>query len=88
MKFTKEQYIEMSIRFNKFNFSDKIRTLKSNKEIFYLRGDGNWFGVKLKDKEMQEILDNEEITFNISNEWGADEIYNLLDILEINVTDI
>ena len=87
-KYTKEQYIEMSEKFNKMTFINKIITLQKNKEIFSLGADYNWFGVKLKNKEMQEVLDNEEITFNISDEWGTDEIYCLLNILEIDITDI
>lgn len=61
-KFSLEQYTEMSDRFNKMSFYDKIKTIRDNSDILTLASDYNWWGVKVKDKEIQEQLSD--------TEWG------------------
>jgi len=48
----------------------------------------NWWGVKVKDKEIQEELYDNGWQFNITNEWDSDEMHTLVDLLGIEVTDI
>ena len=63
-----EDYRIMSARFNKMSFIDKIRTIKKNTHILTLASDYNWWGVKVKNKEIQEQLEDLEENFNIENE--------------------
>jgi len=87
-KFTLEQYIKMSESFNKMNFTDKIKTIKDNSDILTLASDYNWWAVKLKDKEMQIELTEEDIEFEIENEWCYDEMNSLISLLGISNTDL
>ena len=87
-KFSLEQYIEMSIRFNKMSFYDKIKTIKDNSDILTLASDYNWWGVKVKDKDIQEQLFEMDKPFIITNEWDAREMYDLVSLLGIDNTDI
>lgn len=86
--FSLEQYRQMSERFNKMSFRDKILTIQKNSDILTLSSDGNWWGVKVKDAEMQEQLYDNEWQFNIVNEWGSSEMFDLVDLLGIGNTDI
>jgi hypothetical protein len=87
-KFSLEQYIEMSKRFNKMSFYDKIKTIKDNSDILTLASDYNWWGVKVKDKEIQEQLFDNNTQFEIENEWGSSEMYDLIHLLGIGNTDL
>ena len=87
-KFTEDQYEQMAERFNKKSFYDKIKTIIENKDILQLGADGNWWGVKVKDKEIQEALYDSDKGFNIENEWGSSEMYDLVSLLGIDITDI
>lgn len=87
-KFTLEQYEQMAERFNKKSFSDKIKTIAENKDILQLGADRNWWAVKVKDKEIQESLYENDTEFRIKNEWGSDEIDDLVSLLTIDITDI
>ena len=87
-EFTLREYIQMAGRFNKMSFYDKIKTIKDNSDILTLASDGNWWGVKVKDKKIQEKLFNSELEFNIENEWGSSEMYDLINLLEIDNTDL
>jgi len=86
--FSLEQYRQMAERFNKMSFRDKILTIQKNSDILTLASDGNWWGVKVKDNEMQEQLYGNEWQFNIVNEWGSSEMFDLVDLLGIGNTDI
>jgi len=87
-KYTIEQYRQMAEKFNQMSFYDKIKTIRDNKEILALASDGNWWGVKVKDEEIQEELFDNEEQFNIENEWGSSEMYYLVSLLGIDNTDI
>lgn len=87
-EFTLREYIQMAGRFNKMSFYDKIKTIKDNSDILTLASDGNWWVVKVKDKKIQEGLFNSELEFNIKNEWGSSEMYDLINLLEIDNTDL
>lgn len=87
-QFTIEQYRQMAKRFNQMSFYDKIKTIRDNKDILTLASDGNWWCVKVKDKEIQEELFDNEEQFNIENEWGSSEMYDLVYLLGIDNTDI
>lgn len=80
-KFTIDQYKRMSSKFNKSGFVEQINILKSNQDILELCSDGNWWGVKTKDKEIQGILEDLEKEFHIELEWGIQEIYCLLEVI-------
>ena len=86
--FSLEQYCQMAERFNKMSFREKILTIQKNSDIITLASDGNWWGVKVKDNEIQEQLYNNEWQFNIENEWGSNEMFDLVDLLGIGNTDI
>jgi hypothetical protein len=86
--FTLEQYKTMSERFNKMSFRDKIVTIKDNSDILTLASDHNWWGVKVKDKEIQEDLYDNGWNFTIENEWDSNEMHVLVDLLGIGNTDI
>lgn len=82
-----EQYKEMAERFNKMSFRDKIITLQKNRDILTLGSDYNWWVVKVKDKDIQEELYESETNFQIENEWGCKEMYELVNLLGIDNTD-
>ncbi len=87
-KYTIEQYRQMSEKFNKMSFYDKIKTIRDNKDILTLASDGNWWGVKVKDEEIQEELFDNEEQFDIENEWRSSEMYDLVSLLGIDNTGI
>ena len=87
-KYTYEQYVGMADRFNKLSFSMKIKTIMDNTDILTLAADGNWWGVKVKDEAIQERLYDEEKQFNIENEWQYKQMYDLIALLGIGITDI
>lgn len=86
--FTIDQYIRMAEKFNKMSFRDKIITIRDNSDILTLASDHNWWGVKAKDKEICEQLDEMEVYFEITNEWDSNEMNELVDLLGIWNTDI
>lgn len=87
-KFTIEEYMQMAKRFNQMSFCDKIKTIRMNSDILTLASDGNWWGVKVKDNDIQEELFDNGVEFNIKNEWGSSEMYDLISLLGIDKTDI
>tara|TARA_R110002051_G_scaffold308116_1_gene379491 strand:- start:176 stop:445 length:270 start_codon:yes stop_codon:yes gene_type:complete len=87
-EFTIEQYGKMSKNFNQMSFSNKIKVIRDNSDILTLASDGNWWGVKVKDKEIQEYLFDNEEQFDIKNEWGSNEMFALVSLLGIDNTDI
>ena len=87
-QFTIEQYRQMAKRFNQMSFYDKIKTIRDNSDILTLASDGNWWGVKVKDNDIQEELFDNEEQFVIQNEWGSSEMYDLVNILGIDNTHI
>jgi hypothetical protein len=86
--FSLEQYKKMAESFNKMSFRDKILTLQKNNDILTLASDYNWWGVKVKDKEIQEELDDSNCQFKITQEWDSNEMDELVSILGIGNTDI
>jgi hypothetical protein len=78
----------MAESFNKMSFSERIKTIQENKDILTLASDGNWWGVKVKDDDIQEQLHDNESEFEIEREWGNSEMYDLISILGIDNTDI
>ena len=87
-KYTLEEYVSKAERFSKMSFANKIKTVRENTDILILGADGNWWGVKVKDKEIQEQLEDNDNIFRIENEWGSSEMYDLVDLLGIGITDI
>lgn len=87
-KFTLDQYKIMAERFNKMSFSDKIKTLINNTDIIILASDGNWWGVKAVDTEIQQQLEEYQCEFRITNEWCSDEMHELVYLLGLSTTDI
>ena len=78
----------MAERFNKMPFREKIVTIQKNSDILTLASDYNWWGVKVKDKDIQEQLDDIDCQFTITQEWGSDEMDDLISLLGIGNTDI
>lgn len=87
-KYNLEQYKKMANNFNKLSFKEQIKTVMENSDILTLAADGNWWGVKVNDKEIQDILDDDGHIFSIENEWGSKEICTLIELLGLNITDI
>jgi len=87
-KFTLEQYKQMSASFNKKPFSLKIKLLQENSDILVLACDYNWWGVKVRDKEIQEQLYELDEQFTITSEWGYNEMSDLIGLLGLEMTDI
>lgn len=83
-----ETYTELSKIFNKLYFKDKIKFLIQNKDKLTLAADGNWWGVKVTNSDIQEMLEEKEITFSIENEWQASQMFDLIDLLDLKITDI
>lgn len=78
----------MAKRFNAMSFSAKIMTIKRNRDILTLASDHNWWGVKVKDKAIQEQLEDTESEFQIEKEWDSKEMHILVFLLGIDITDI
>lgn len=87
-KYSLEQYKQMADNFNKMSFRDKILTIKNNSDILTLASDYNWWGVKVKDEEIQEQLYEEDYLFEIEQEWSHKEMYTLIELLGIDNIDI
>lgn len=81
MSYSKEQYLELSRRFNSKGFSGKIMLIKMHKEIFYLESDGFNFFLRLCDenamKEEYDRLFNFPQTLEFSD---FKELFKLIDI--------
>jgi len=87
-KYTVEQYVYLSERFNKLSFYKRIETIQKNTDILTLASDGNWWGVQAKDKDIQEQLEDGENEFRIEKEWGANEMSDLIQLLGIDNTSM
>ena len=70
------------------SFKNKIITIKNNSDILSLASDYNWWGVKVKDKKIQEQLEEEDYLFRIENEWNHNQMFDLIDLLGIDNVDI
>jgi len=86
--FSLDQYKQMAERFNKKSFREKIVTIQQNSDILTLASDYNWWGVKVKDKDIQEQLYDEDCQFTITQEWDSNEMNELVYLLGIGNTDI
>lgn len=75
-------------RFDKMSFIQKIKCIQANTDILTLASDHNWWGVKVKDKEIQEQLEEMDAPFTIENEWDSSEMHDLIFLLGIGITDI
>lgn len=87
-KYSLEQYKQMADNFNKMSFRDKILTIKNNSDILTLASDYNWWGVKVKDEDIQEQLYEEDYLFEIEQEWSHEEMSTLIELLGIDNVDL
>lgn len=85
---TIDDYRYMIKHFNPMSFRQKIKYLQKHKNILTLASDYNWWVVKVKDKEIQEQLEEEDNTFQIENEWNHHQMNDLISLLNIDNTDI
>jgi hypothetical protein len=86
--FTLEEYRTMSVKFNSLDFFYQIKALIKHKDILQIGADGNWWAVKVRDKEVQEQLEDLDETFSFKNqEWGSREMYTLVSLLGLDITD-
>lgn len=88
-QFTLEEYKVMSERFNRLDFYYQMRGLIKHKDILKICSDHNWWGVKVRDEEIQEQLEElgEEFSFG-NKQWGVNEIVILLSLLDLGVYDL
>ena len=86
-EYTLEDYREFAKHFNSQSFINKIKILKDNSDILQLGSDYNWYNIQVKDKDIQEELHDTETGFHIKNEWGYREVLELLNLLDISITD-
>lgn len=83
MGFTTEQYSEMSKRFNKLNFAEKVKIIKENSNLFYLESKADWITLRLVDEEAQERGD--DLLFNWSNNKEDIDVVVLFQLLGVLV---
>lgn len=81
--FNQQQYIEMSKRFNKLNFAEKVKIIKENNNLFYLESKANWITLRLVDEEAQERGD--DLLFNWSNSKEDVDVVVLFQLLGVLV---
>ena len=86
-EFTLKHYVRMSEIFNRMSFYDKINIVKNNSDIITLASDGNYWGIKIKNKEIWEQF-KEDYDFKIEREWNSSEIHDLISLLGMDNTDI
>lgn len=83
MVFSHEQYVEMSKRFNKLNFAEKVKIIKENSNLFYLESKADWITLRLVDETAQERGD--DLLFNWSNSKEDVDIVVLFQLLGVLV---
>ena len=84
-KLSFDEYRLMSIEFNKLTFANKISYLIENRDVLQFLSDCNWWTVHVKDEEMDNLLSDYDITFDIENDWGSYEMLELVALLGIDV---
>ena len=87
-KYTFDEYKKMATKFNKMSFYYKIKAIKENNNILCLASDGNWWQVLAKDREMQEKLYDNDISFVIESEWDSGEMCDMICLLGIDNVDL
>jgi len=85
---TLEMYRGLAANFNKLPFYLQIKTLQEKTHILQLCADHNWWVVKVRDKEIQEQLEELDEVFSFKNqEWGSDEMDTLAALLGFDIGD-
>lgn len=87
-KLSFNEYRLMSIEFNRLTFSEKIKYIIKNKDVLRFLSDCNWWSVHVKDEEMDNLLSDYDITFDIENDWGSSEMCDLVGLLGIEIGDL
>jgi hypothetical protein len=83
MGLSKEQFLELSRRFNLKTFSEKIKIIRDNPTLFYLESKSDWITLRLCDEQAQE--EGFDLYFNLDNSISS---YSVLDLLSIIGVDI
>jgi hypothetical protein len=78
MGLSKENWIELSRRFNLKTFSEKIKIIRDNPTLFYLESKSDWITLRLVDSEAQKA--GFDMYFNLDNSISS---YSVLDLLSI-----
>lgn len=87
-KLSFDEYRLMSIEFNRLTFANKISYLIENRDVLQFLSDCNWWTVHVKDEEMDNLLSEYDITFDIENDWGSSEMCDLVGLLGIDISDL
>ena len=83
---TIDQYKAIAAEFNQLSFRLKILFIQKHSDILTLASDHNWWAVWAKDQAIQEELYESDCQFDITSEWDADEMCELIDLLGIENT--
>lgn len=85
---TLEMYRGKAAGFNKLPFYLQIKTLQEQPHLLQICADHNWWVVKVRDKEIQEQLEElgEEFSFR-NKEWESDEMNTLVNLLGLDIGD-
>lgn len=81
MPYSKEQYQEMSRKFNLLGFTGKILLIKNHSDIFYLEIDGDNFFLRLHQENA--MFEGWDLLFNFPQnleEQHLKELFKLIDI--------
>lgn len=88
-EFTLEEYRTMSKKFKELTFYYQIKGLQKHQDLFKICADNNWWGVKVKDEEIQKQLEELGETFEFENmQWGYKEMETLLAMIGFGVYDL
>ena len=79
MKYTKKQYQEMAAKFNNMSFTNKLKTLKEQKEVFKFEYDNGWCMVGFKDIEDEDLREELNDLIGFDGEAFVDNS-NLIDL--------
>ena len=83
MTYSKEQYIEMSRKFNLLGFTGKLLLIKNHSDIFYLEIDGDNFFLRLhQDNAMFEGWD---LFFNFPQNLEKQHLKELFKLIDIQL---
>jgi hypothetical protein len=84
VKYTEKQYRQLSDRFNKMSFLQKLLTIKNNSEIFLLEvSEGNFF-LRLHDNDA--MFKEYDLLFEFPQFLGDKDYLTLFNFIDIKIS--